>query len=61
LVYKGIDDKFNLLKQLISDIYNDKIKNITHRNKDFISYSANKLGNTIFGFLVTKNLLEVEI
>ena len=61
LVYKGIDNEFNLLKQLICDIYNEKIKNITHRNKDFISYSANKFDKTIFGFLVMKNLSDEEM
>ncbi len=61
LFYKGVDVHFNFLKQLISDVYSEKIKNKIHRNKDFISYSANKLGNTIFGFLVMKNLLEEEM
>ena len=42
LFYKGVDVHFNLLKQLIADVYSKKIKNKIHRNKDFISYSANK-------------------
>ena len=58
MFYEGVDVHFNLLKQLIADVYSEKIKNKIHRNKDFISYSANKLGNTIFGFLVIINLLE---